>query len=31
MKEPNHEEKLKELGDISSYQRANFFEKGAGI
>jgi len=28
MKQPNHEEKLKELGDISSYQRSNFIEKG---
>ena len=28
MKEPNHEEKLKELGEISSYQRSNFIEKG---
>ena len=28
MKEPNHEEKLKELGDVSSYQRSNFIEKG---
>jgi len=28
MKEANHEEKLKELGEISSYQRANFIEKG---
>ncbi len=28
MKEPNHEEKLKELGEVSSYQRADFIEKG---
>jgi hypothetical protein len=28
MKEPNHEEKLKELGEIGSYQRAKFIEKG---
>jgi hypothetical protein len=28
MKDPNHEEKLKELNDVSSYQRANFIEKG---
>ncbi len=28
MKEPNHEEKLKELGEVSSYQKANFIEKG---
>jgi hypothetical protein len=28
MKQPNHEEKLKELGEISSYQRSNFIEKG---
>jgi len=28
IKEPNHEEKLKELAEISSYQRANFIEKG---
>jgi predicted negative regulator of RcsB-dependent stress response len=28
MKQPNHEEKLKELGDISSYQRSNYIEKG---
>ena len=28
IKEPNHEEKLKELGEISSYQRSNFIEKG---
>ncbi|MBW2450407.1 MAG: hypothetical protein JRE92_08290 [Deltaproteobacteria bacterium] len=28
MKEANHEEKLKELGEINSYQRANFIEKG---
>jgi len=28
MKEANHEEKLKELGELSSYQRSNFIEKG---
>jgi len=28
MKEPNHEEKLKELEKVSSYQRAEFIEKG---
>jgi hypothetical protein len=28
MNDPNHEEKLKELGDVSSYQRSNFIEKG---
>ena len=28
MKEPNHEEKLKEIGEISSYQRSGFIEKG---
>ena len=28
MKQPNHEEKLKEIGDVSSYQRSNFIEKG---
>ena len=28
MKESNYEEKLKELGEISSYQRSNFIEKG---
>ena len=28
MKQPNHEEKLKELGDVSSYQRSDFIEKG---
>ena len=28
MKEPNHKEKLKELGELSSYQRADFIEKG---
>jgi len=28
MKEPNYEEKLKELGEINSYQRPNFIEKG---
>ena len=28
MKEPNHEEKLKELGEVSSYQRSGFIEKG---
>ena len=29
MKDPNHEEKLKELADVSSYQRSNFIEKGS--
>ncbi len=28
MEAPNHEEKLKELGEVSSYQRSNFIEKG---
>ena len=28
MKEPNHKEKLKELSEVSSYQRADFIEKG---
>jgi hypothetical protein len=28
MKQPNHKEKLKELGELSSYQRADFIEKG---
>ena len=28
MKQPNHEEKLKELGEMSSYQRSGFIEKG---
>jgi hypothetical protein len=28
MKQPNHEEKLKELGEVSSYQRSDFIEKG---
>ena len=28
MKEPNHEEKLKELGELSSWTRAEFIEKG---
>ena len=28
MKEANHEEKLKELGEVSSYQRSGFIEKG---
>ena len=28
MKEANHEEKLKELGELSSYQRSGFIEKG---
>jgi hypothetical protein len=28
MKEPNHKEKLKELGELSSYQRGDFIEKG---
>lgn len=26
--EPNYEEKLKELGEVSSYQRSDFIEKG---
>ena len=28
MKETNHEEKLKELGEVSSYQRSGFIENG---
>ena len=28
MKEPNHEEKLKELGELDSWKRAEFIEKG---
>ena len=28
MKEPNHEEKFKEFREISTYQRAQFIEKG---
>ena len=28
MKEPNHEEKLKEIGKISSWSRADLIEKG---
>ena len=28
MKEPNHKEKLKELEELSSYQRGDFIEKG---
>ena len=28
MKQPNHEEKLKELGKIDSWKRAEFIEKG---
>ena len=28
MKEPNHKEKLKELKELGSYQRADFIEKG---
>jgi len=28
MKEPNHEEKLKELGELDSWRRAEFIEKG---
>jgi hypothetical protein len=28
MKDPNHEEKLQELGKISPYQRSMFIEKG---
>ena len=31
MKEPNHKEKLKELEKESSWERAKFIEKGAGI
>ena len=28
MNQSNHEEKLKELAEVSSYQRSNFIEKG---
>ena len=28
MKEPNHEDKLKELGELNSWKRAEFIEKG---
>jgi hypothetical protein len=28
MKEPNHEEKLKELGELDSWKRAEYIEKG---
>jgi len=28
MKQPNHEEKLKELGKIDSWKRSEFIEKG---
>ena len=28
MKEPNHEENLKELGEIDTWKRAEFIEKG---
>ncbi|MCF8069244.1 MAG: hypothetical protein K9L30_11725 [Desulfobacterales bacterium] len=28
MKEPNHEELLKELGELDSWQRTEFIEKG---
>ncbi|MDA9761629.1 hypothetical protein N9C84_00975 [Desulfobacterales bacterium] len=28
MKQPAHEEKLKELGEIDSWKRADFIEKG---
>jgi hypothetical protein len=28
MKQPNHEEKLKEFGEIDSWKRAEFVEKG---
>jgi len=28
MNQPNHEEKLKELGEIDSWKRAEFIEKG---
>ena len=28
MKQPSHEQKLKELGDVSSWQRAEVIEKG---
>ena len=29
MKEPNHEEKLKELGELDSWKRGEFIEKGS--
>jgi hypothetical protein len=28
MKQPNHEEKLKELGEMDSWKRSEFIEKG---
>jgi hypothetical protein len=28
MKQPNHEEKLKELGELDSWKRSEFIEKG---
>ena len=28
LKEPNHEEKLKELGELDSWKRSEFIEKG---
>ena len=28
MKEPNHKDKLKELGELNSWKRAEFIEKG---
>ena len=28
MKDPNHEEKLKELGELDSWRRAEYIEKG---
>ena len=28
MKEPNHEKKLKEIGELDSWRRAEFIEKG---
>ena len=28
MKEPNHKEKLKELGELNSWKRSEFIEKG---
>ena len=28
MKQPNHEEKLKEIGELDSWKRAEFIEKG---
>ena len=28
VKQPNHEKKLKELGDVNSWSRAEFIEKG---